>query len=130
MRRIGLSWATSPSAACQIGQCWVSCESVPRQTLFLGLLVIPGAARGTRVLQFDKRSGVFHTSLNHQRLTKSPTQTQKCMQTEWRDELAPTFQAHISSRAFPREMPVRGRFFSNAVFNQFPLEDFSQTNGN
>ena len=35
----------------------------------------------------------------------------------------------IASRSFPREIPVRGRFFSNAVFNHFPLEDFSQTNG-
>ena len=39
-------------------------------------------------------------------------------------------KAHIASRAFPREVPARGRFFSNAVFNHFPLEDFSQTNAN
>ena len=57
----------------------VFCESVPRETLLLRLLVIPGAARGTRVLRFDKRSGAYHTSFNHQRSTKSPTQTQKDM---------------------------------------------------
>ena len=40
-------------------------------------------------------------------------------------------KAHISSRAFPREIPVRGCFFfSNGVFNHFLLEDSSQTNGN
>ena len=39
-------------------------------------------------------------------------------------------KAHIASQAFPREIPVRGRFFLNAVFNHFPLGDFSQTNGN
>ena len=32
-------------------------------------------------------------------------------------------KAHISSLAFPRKIPVRGRF-SNAVFKHFPLEDF------
>ena len=35
----------------QVGQFRVFCESVPRQILLLGLLVIPGAARGTRVLK-------------------------------------------------------------------------------
>ena len=54
-------------------------KPVPRQILLLGLLVIPGAARGTRFLQFDKKSGAYHTSFNHQRSTKSPSQTQKCM---------------------------------------------------
>ena len=39
----------------QVGQFRVFCESVPRQILFFVLLVIPGAARGTRVLQFDKK---------------------------------------------------------------------------
>ena len=52
---------------------------VPRQVLLVGLLVLPGAATGTQVLQFDKKSGAYHTSFNHQRSTKSPSQTQKCM---------------------------------------------------
>ena len=54
-------------------------RSVPRQVLLVGLLVIPGAATGTQVLQFDKKSGAYHTSFNHQRSTKSASQTQKCM---------------------------------------------------
>ena len=33
-------------------------------------------------------------------------------------------------RAFLLKTPVFGSFFSNAVFNHSPLEDFSQTNGN
>ena len=45
----------------------------------LGLLVIPGATTGTQVLQFDKKSGAYHIFFNHQRSTKSPSQTQKCM---------------------------------------------------
>ena len=96
----------------------------------LGLLVIPGAARSTRVLQFDKRSGAYHTSFNHQRSTKSLAQAQKCMQTKWRD--VANLKAHISSRAFPRKNRYVGVFFFfwNAVFSHTPLEDFSQTNGN
>ena len=42
-------------------------------------LVISGAASGTRVQQYDKNSGAYHTSFNHQRWTKSPSETQKCM---------------------------------------------------
>ena len=65
------------------------CESVPRQFLLLGLPVIPGAATGTQVLQFDKKSGAYHTSFNHQRSTKSPSRTQKCIKikgvTRWRE---------------------------------------------
>ena len=51
-----------------------------------------------------------------------------CKSKAWRD--GANLKAHIASRSFPREIPVRGRFFSNAVFNHFPLENFSQTNGN
>ena len=53
-------------------------RSVPRQILLLGLPVLSGAATG-RQLQFDKKSGAYHTSFNHQRSTKGPSQTQKCM---------------------------------------------------
>ena len=63
----------------QVRQFWVFCESVPRQILLPGLPVLPGAATGTQVLQFDKKSGAYHISFNHQRSTKSPSQTQKCM---------------------------------------------------
>ena len=129
---MGPSSATSPSTACQMGQFRVFCESVPRETLLLGLLVILGAARSTRVLQFDKRSGGYHTSFNHQRSTKSLSQAQKCMQTKWHDEMARNLKAHILSRAFPRKNWYAGVFFflSNAILNHTLLEDFSQTNGN
>ena len=120
------------SCACtglQVGQFRVFCESVPRQVLLVGLLVIPGAATGTQVLQFDKKWGAYHTSFNHQRSTKSPSQTQKCMWikgvTRWR-ELESTYCVTIISA----RNTGTWAFFSNAVFNHFPLEDFSQTNGN
>ena len=84
----------------QVRQFWVFCESVPRQILLLGLPVLPGAATGTQVLQFDKKSGAYHISFNHQRSTKSPSQTQKCMYskgvTRWR-ELESTYCVTIIS---------------------------------
>ena len=104
-------------------------RSVPRQVLLVGLLVIPGAATGTQVLQFDKKSGAYHTSFTHQRSTKSPSQTQKCMQIKgvmrWR-ELESTYCVTIISA----RNTGTWAFFSNTVFNHFPLEVFSQTNGN
>ena len=113
----------------QVRQFWVFCESVPRQILLLGLPVLPGAATGTQVLQFDKKSGAYHISFNHQRSTKSPSQTQKCMYikgvTRWR-ELESTYCVTIISA----RKTGTWAFFSNAVYNHFPLEDFSQTNGN
>ena len=89
VRRLGPSLATSPCAACQMDQFWVFCESVPRQIFLLGLPVIHGAATGTQVLQFDRKSGAHHTSFNHQPSTNSPSQIQKCMWikgvTRWRE---------------------------------------------
>ena len=55
----------------------VFCESVPRQILLLGLLVFPGAARGTRVLQFDKKLGAYHTSLKPPVINKEPDSNAK-----------------------------------------------------
>ena len=75
----------------QVGQFQVFYESVPRQILFLRLLVIPGAARGTRVLQFDKknqeRTTLPSTTSDRQR---APSQTQKCIFIKWCDEMART----------------------------------------
>ena len=93
------------------GQFRVPCESVPRQILLVVLLVIPGAARGTRVLQFDKRSEVYHTSFNHQRSTKSPIQTQKCMQTKWRDEMAQIWKHIFRYGHFRAKYRYVGVFF-------------------
>ena len=115
VRRMGPSSATSPSTACQMGQFRVFCESRPRETLLLGLLVILGAARSTRVLQFDKRSGGYHTSFNHQRSTKSLAQAQKCMQTKWHDGLARTWK-HISRHEHFRKNRYVGVFFFECRF--------------
>ena len=51
-------------------------------------------------------------------------------QTAQRDGASSKEHSSIASRAFSHEIPVRGAFFSNAVFNHSPLEDFSQTDGN
>ena len=87
-----------------MGQFRVFCKKVSRQILLLRLLVIPGAAKGTRVLQFDKKSGAYHTSFNHQQSTKSPSQTQKknvCISngvTRWRELDSTYFVTSISAR--------------------------------
>ena len=65
VRRLGPSVATWPCAVCQMDQFRVFCESVPRQILLLGLPVLPGAATGTQVLQFDKKSEAYHIFFNH-----------------------------------------------------------------
>ena len=56
-------------------------------------------------------SGAYHTSFNQERSTKSPCQTPKMYvnQMAWRDGV--NLKAHIPSRSFPREIPVRGCFF-------------------
>ena len=93
----------------------VFCESLPRQILLLGLPVISGAATGTHVLQFDKKPGALHTSFNHQRSTTSPVKRKNvCKSIAWLD--GANLKAHIASRAFPREIPVRGRFFFERRF--------------
>ena len=70
----------------------------------------------------------YHTSFNHQRSTKRPKSNakmyvnQRCE--DWREN-----KALITSRSFPREIPVLRRFCEHR-FHHFPLKDFSQTNGN
>ena len=51
-----------------------------------------------------------------------------CKSKEGRD--GANLKAHVASRAFPREIPVRGRFFFKRRFQPLLLEDFSQTNRN
>ena len=52
-----------------------------------------------------------------------------CKSKAWRD--GANLKAHIASRAFPREKPVRGRFFFRTPFSTtFRWRIFSQTNGN
>ena len=51
-----------------------------------------------------------------------------CKSKAWRD--GANLKAHIASRPFSARNTGTWAFFSKAVFNYFPLEDFSQTNGN
>ena len=127
---LGPSLAAQPCAACQMDQFRVFfCKSMPRRILLLGLLVIPEAARGTRVLQFDKKSGANHTSFNHQRSTKSPESNAKMYVNQTRDEMARTWKHILRHEHFRVKYRYVG-VFSNAVFNHFQLENFSQTNRN
>ena len=86
-------------------------ESVPRQVLILGLLVIPGAATGSQVLQFDKKSGAYHTSFNHQRSTKSPSQNAKMYVNQRRDEMARTWKHILRHDHFRAKYRYVGVFF-------------------
>ena len=80
---------------------------------------------------FTKKSGAYHTSFNHQRSIKSPSQKEKnvCKSngvTRWSELEEHYYVASISLR-------ITGTwafFFLNAVFNHFSSKDISQTNGN
>ena len=62
-----------------MGQHWVLCEARHSQLLHSSLLFLFRAARVTTAQWFDKKSGAYHTSFNHEQSTKRPSQTQKCM---------------------------------------------------
>ena len=112
----------------QVRQFWVFYESVPRQILLLGLPVLPGAATGTQVLQFDKKSGAYHISFNHQRSTKARVKRKNvCKSKAWRD--GANLKAHIASRSFSREIPVRGRFFRTPFSTTFRWRIFLKPTG-
>ena len=74
----------------QVAQFWVYCESVPRQILLLGLPVITGAARGTRVLQFDKKIRSVPHFLQPPAIDKKPESNAKMYVNQRRDEMART----------------------------------------
>ena len=60
------------------------------------------SSKGHTWLHFDRKSGAYHTSFNHQRSTKSLSQTQKCMLIKWRDVMARTWKHifhHVHFRA-------------------------------
>ena len=63
----------------------------------------------TSIAVSQKKSRAYSTSFNHQRSTKIPSQTQKCMQIKWRDKMArtgkPTFR-HEHFRAKYRNVGV------------------------
>ena len=83
-------------------------------TVWLKIRSIPHVLQSPAVDKEPQSNAKMHTYVN---------------QMAWRDSA--NLKAHITSRAFPCETPVRGRyFFWNAVFNHFPLEHFSQTDGN
>ena len=108
------------------GQFWVFSESVPRQILLLGLLVIPGAARRKRVLQFDKK--IRSVDLPHilqPPASEEPESIAKMYvnRRAWRD--GANLKARIASWAFPREIPVRGRFFRTPSSITFRRRIFS-----
>ena len=96
--------------------------------LSLGQLFL-WAARITPVQCLAKISGLYHISFNHQRWAKSPSQTQKCLEIQLSEEMARKCENSILF------MSIFARYtgtstFSSPVFNNFPLEDFSQTSRN
>ena len=83
--------------------------------------------RVATVQWFDKKSGAYYTSFNHQWLTKRPSQTQKCMQIKGM-KISENESTHYVTIISARNTGTSTIFWT--VFNQLPLEDFSQTNGN
>ena len=114
-----------------MGQFRVFCESMPRQIVFLGLVVIPGAARGTRILPFDKNqehTTFPSTTSNRQRArAKRKNLCKSNGMTRWCEKESPYYVTSISTPRY-RYVGV-SFFFLNPVFNHF-LEDFFKTNRN
>ena len=96
-RIVSLPLAAACSCTCtglQVRQFWVFCESVPRQILLLGLPVLPGAATGTQVLQFDKKIRSVPHFLQPPAIDKKPESNAKMYVNQRRDEMARTWK-HI-----------------------------------
>ena len=72
------------------GSISIFCESVPRQILSLGLLVIPEAAMGTQVLQFDKKIRSVPHFFQPPAIDKEPESNAKMYVNQRRDEMART----------------------------------------
>ena len=49
------------------------------KSFYLGFLLFLEQQRAHKYNSLTKKSGAYHTSFNHQRSTKSPSQMQKCM---------------------------------------------------
>ena len=93
---------------------WINLGSFAKachgKSFLLGLPVIPGASTGTQVQQFDKKSQAYHTSdplATSDRQRARVKHTNVCKSKAWWDDA--NLKAHIASRAFPREIPVRWR---------------------
>ena len=86
----------------QAGQYRVFCKRVPQQFFLLGLLVLPGVARGTRVLQFvtKKQEHTTLPSITSDRQRARVKRKNVCKSngvTRWR-ELESTYCVTVSAR--------------------------------
>ena len=79
---------------------------------------------------FGKKSGAYHTSFNHQRSTKRPKSNAKKIHVDQMACRLARNRKHSLRHDYFRAKYRYSDGFSSAVFNHFPLEDFSQTNGN
>ena len=113
-----------------LGASQVFCESLPRQILLFGLLVIQGAHEYYSLTKKKIRS-ISHF-LQPPAIDKEPESNAKMYINEmaWRDGV--TLKAHTSPRAFPREISLNGKgaFFDRRFQPLFVVGGFSQTNGN
>ena len=62
-------------------------------------------------------------------IDKEPESNAKMYVNQRRDEMARTQKAHIASRSFPREIPVRGRFFRTPFSTTFRWRIFLKPTG-
>ena len=90
----------------------VFCESVPRQILLLGLPVLPGAATGTQVLQFDKKKiRSVPPFLQPPAIDKEPESSAKMYVNQRRDEMAQTWKHILRHDHFRAKYRYVGVFF-------------------
>ena len=116
-------WFTGGSISGRVG------ESVPWQIPLLGLLVIAGAARGTRELHLNENFRSVPHFLQPPAIDKVPESNAKIYVNQGVKRWRSLESTYCVTSISPRNTGTWA-FFSNAVFNHFPLEDFSQTNGN
>ena len=91
----------------QTGQNRVFCEACHGKLVQSSLVFLFRTARVATVQWFGKKSGAYHTSFNHQRYTKRPESNAKIKAVK----IGAKMKALITSRSFPREIPVLRRFF-------------------
>ena len=95
----------------QTGQNRIFCEACHGKLVHSSLVFLFRTARVATVQWFGKKSGAYHTSFNHRRSTKRPKSNAKnpC----WSNgmQIGAKLKALITSRSFPREIPVLRRFF-------------------
>ena len=102
---------TSTCTGLQVGQFRVFCESVPRQVRLVGLLVLPGAATGTQVLQFDKKIRSVPYFLQPPAIDKEPESNAKMYVNQRRDEMARTWKHILRHDHFRAKYRYVGVFF-------------------